>query len=344
MRQPAEFLVETTRGGLPGGGEHVENRHAGVVAVVDDTGRLVAQAGDPSLVAFTRSTIKPFQALPFVLDGGPAHFGFGSEELAMMCASHSAEAFHLDTVRGMLERAGVGEARLRCGCHVPHRVALLGQIPEPGIRFTQIENNCSGKHAGFLAWCALHGAPFDTYLDPGHPLQRAIRARLAEVCDVPEASIVSGVDGCSAPNHAIPVRALALGYARLGQGAGANGPHAEALGRLGDAMLAHPERVSGTGRHDLQLMKAGRGDWIAKGGADGVQAIAVRSARLGIAVKILDGNARAAVAAAVATLDGLGLLDPAQQVTLLPLARPEICNAAGHLVGSVRPTLVLRDG
>lgn len=344
MMQPAEFLVETTRGGLPGGGEHVENRHAGVVAVVDDGGRLVAQAGDPSLVAFTRSTIKPFQALPFVLDAGPERFGFGAEALAMMCASHSAEAFHVETVRDMLARAGVGEARLRCGCHVPHRFASLGQTPEPGLRFTQVENNCSGKHAGFLAWCALHGAPFDSYLDPGHPLQAAIKARLAEVCEVPEASMVSGVDGCSAPNHAIPVRALALGYARLGQGAGGKGPHAAALGRLADAMLAHPERVSGTGRQDLLLMQAGRGDWIAKGGADGVQAIAVRSARLGVAVKVLDGNARAAVAAAVATLDALGLLDAAQQAKLMPLARPEIRNAAGHLVGIVRPTLVLRDG
>lgn len=333
------ILVETTRGGLPGQGEHVENRHAGSVAVVDAAGRLVASAGDPDFVSFTRSAIKPFQALPFVLDGGPASLGFGSRELAMMCASHSAEPMHLAAVSGMLERAGASPARLQCGCHVPLRFAATGASPAPGERFTELENNCSGKHAGFLAWCALHRQPMDSYLDFDHPLQRAIRERLAQACDVPEGVMRSGVDGCSAPNHAIPLRSLALGYARLGQGASGHGDLAPALGELSGAMLAHPELVSGTGRHDLALMRAAPGDWIAKGGADGVQAIAVRSAGLGIAVKILDGNARAAVVAAIGVLDGLGLVSEAQREALAPFGRLEIRNARGLRVGEMRPVM-----
>src|SRR5690606_1012047 len=112
---------------------------------------------------------------------------------------------------------------------------------------------------------------------------------------------------------------------------------APALGQLSDAMLAHPELVSGTGRQDLAIMRAAPGDWIAKAGADGVQAIAVRSAGLGIAVKIMDGNPRAAVTAAIGVLDALGLMSDAQREALAPFARPEIRNARGLRVGAVRP-------
>ncbi|TXL64902.1 asparaginase [Zeimonas arvi] len=336
-----EILVETTRGGLPGQGEHVENRHAGSVAVVDASGRLVASAGDPDFVSFTRSTIKPFQALPFVLAGGPKRLGFGPRELALMCASHSAEPMHLAVVAGMLERAGASPARLQCGCHVPLRFAATGASPPPDERFTEVENNCSGKHAGFLAWCALHGAPMDGYLGFDHPLQRAIRERLSQACEVPDGAMRSGIDGCSAPNHAIPLRSLALGYARLGRGADGDGALAPALGELSAAMFAHPELVSGTGRQDLAIMRAAPGEWIAKAGADGVQAIAVRSAGLGIAVKITDGNARAAVTAAIAVLDALGLTSAVQREALAPLARPEIRNARGLRVGEARSVAVL---
>lgn len=337
-----EVLVETTRGGLPGQGEHVENRHAGSVAVVDASGRLVASAGDPDFVSFTRSTIKPFQALPFVLDGGPARFGFGARELALMCASHSAEPMHLAVVGAMLERAGASPSRLQCGCHVPLRFAATGTEPQPGERFTEIENNCSGKHAGFLAWCALHREPMDGYLDFDHPLQRAIRERLAQACGVPEGAMRSGIDGCSAPNHAIPLRSLALGYARLGQGAQGAGELAPALGQLAGAMRAHPELVSGTGRQDLAIMRAAPDDWIAKAGADGVQAIAVRSAGIGIAVKISDGNPRATVSAAIGVLDALGLMNAAQREALARFARPQIHNARGLRVGEVRPAFALK--
>ena len=333
------ILVETTRGGLPGQGEHVENRHAGSVAVVDDSGRLVASAGDPDALAFTRSTIKPFQALPFVLDGGPRHFGFGPRELAIMCSSHSGEPIHVEAVRAILERIGVPARTLRCGCHVPLRFAAAGTMPAAGEAFTELEHNCSGKHAGFLAWCALHDAPMDSYLEATHPLQQAIRERLAQVCEVPAGAMRSGIDGCSAPNHAIPLRCLALGYARLAQGERRDRP---ALGQLADAMLEFPELVSGTGRHDFALMRAAPGDWISKAGADGMQAIGIRSAGLGIAVKIADGNPRASTVAAIAVLDALGLLDEARRNALASFARPQIRNARGLRVGEARPVLALR--
>jgi L-asparaginase II len=344
MSAAHRILVETTRGHPGDGVEHTENQHAGSVAVVDCNGRLVASAGDPHFVAFTRSTIKPFQALPFVLDGGPGHFGFGPREIAVMCSSHSGEPTHVGTVSAMLDAAGLHAGALRCGCQVPLRFAASGETPAPGASFSVLEHNCSGKHTGFLAWCALHERPQATYLDPGHPLQRAIRERLAQACEVPVGVMHSGIDGCSAPNHAIPLASLALGYARLAAGEQGPGPLAPALGQISQAMLAYPDYVSGTGRADLQIAQTVPGDWIAKAGADGVQAIGLRSAGLGIALKIADGNPRAAVCAAIGVLDALGVLDDRQREALTTLARPAIRNTAGVQTGEVRSVVLLEAG
>lgn len=328
-----EPLVESTRG--VDGVETAECIHVGAVAVVDVTGRLVAQAGDPDFQTFTRSTIKPFQALPLVEGGGAARLGWGSEELALTCASHSGGPSHLDVVRRMLRSAGQDAARLQCGCHVPLRFAATGTVPAAGERFDAVTNNCSGKHAGFLAWCAQHDAPHETYLEQAHPLQRAVRHAVSQACEVAPDAMAVGIDGCSAPNYAMPLQRLALGYARLARGDGALGP-------LRDAMTAHPALVSGQGRNDLALMQAAPGDWVAKVGADGVQAIGVRSAGLGIAVKAAGGDNRAACIAAIAVLRALGLLRAVQDTPLAAFAAPEIRNARGTVTGRLRPVFTLR--
>ena len=327
-------LAEVTRGG------QVESLHVGAVAVVNTRGELLYRAGDPHFLTFTRSTLKPFQALPFMRAGGPAHFGFGSRETALMCASHSGEPMHVETVQAMLHKAGCAEHHLRCGCHVPIHYATEDKRPPAQERFSQLHNNCSGKHAGFLAYCVQHGLPLDSYIDPAHPLQQAIRENVARVAGVPEAGLKAGIDGCSAPNYALPLSRLAFAYARLAQGA-ADPEDGDLLVPLFDAMTAHPELVSGTGRIDLAFMRTAPGDWVAKGGAEAVQAIGIRSAGLGIALKVADGNPRALYPAAVAVLQQLGLIGTVESTPLAPWLRPQLRNLRGLYTGEVRATVQL---
>ena len=327
-------LAEVTRG------TQVESIHFGAVAVVNTRGELLYQAGDPHFLTFTRSTIKPFQALPFLRVGGPARFGYGSREIALLCASHSGEAVHVDTVRGMLAKAGCDEHHLRCGCHVPIHYATENRQPAPGESFNQLHNNCSGKHAGFLAWCVQHGAPLDSYLDPAHALQCEVRHELAQVTGLAESDLAMGIDGCSAPNYALPLSRLAYAYARLAQG-DAEPAYGSLTGELFRAMTAHPELVSGTGRIDLALMRAAPGDWVAKGGAEAVQVIGIRSAGLGIALKVADGNARGLHPATTSVLQQLGLLSAAQDAALATWAHPQIRNLKDLPTGEVRPAVKL---
>ncbi len=327
-------LVAVTRGG------QLESIHYGAVAVVDTSGRLLYRAGDPDFLTFTRSTIKPFQSLPFLRAGGPARFGYGDRELALLCASHSGEAMHTDLVQRMLHKAGCDEHHLRCGCHVPLHYAVEDKAPPPDASFSQLHNNCSGKHAGFLAYCVQHGQPLDDYVDPAHPLQQAIRHSLAQVAGIDEADLRMGIDGCSAPNYALPLSRLALSYARLAQGEQAP-QYGSLMGDLFRAMTSHPELVSGTGRSDLAFMQAAPGDWVAKIGAEAVQAVGIRSAGIGIAVKIADGNARALYPATIAVLRQLGMLTSADVASLVPWEAPSLHNFRGLHTGEVKAVVDL---
>ena len=333
-------LVATTRG-YPSSGYVVENVHAGSIAVVDRAGQLIAWAGDPHYPTFTRSALKPFQALPFLLSNGPAKFGLAQDELALLCASHSGEEKHLAGVRSILGKIGLDAGHLECGCGAPLYYET-NNLPLPQDRqWTPLHHNCSGKHSGFLAWCRMHDAPTAGYVDPGHPLQRAIRATLADAVGLPEASLPTGIDGCSAPNYALPLASLAQLFARLGQGA-ADERFGSAFGPLFDAMTGRPDMVSGTERSDLVLMTAGGGDWVAKIGADAVQAIGIRSAGIGIAIKIADGNNRGLHTITYNVLDQLGLLDDAKRTVLERFRQPEIRNARGAVAGDMRSLFSLQ--
>ncbi|QJD98937.1 asparaginase [Massilia forsythiae] len=334
-------LVATTRGYPAGQAHAIENVHYGSVAVVDAAGRLLWSAGNAQVMTFTRSALKPFQALPFVLDDGPARFGLTRDELALLCASHSGEEKHLAGVRSILAKIGLDDAQLECGCATPLYYDTTGLPPPAGRRWTPLHHNCSGKHSGFLAWCRLHGAAHAGYVAPGHPLQQAVRAALADAIGMPADAMPTGIDGCSAPNYAMPLARLAHLYARLAQGSH-DARLGSALGDLFDAMTGRPDMVSGEARTDLAWMGAGDGDWVAKIGADAVQAIGIRSAGIGIAVKIADGNVRALHPAVYSVLDQLGLLDARRRGLLEPYRAPLIKNARGAVAGDIHPIFTLQ--
>jgi L-asparaginase II len=325
-----------TRGGT------LENQHFGSVAVVDTQGQLRAFAGDPHWLTFTRSTLKALQALPFLEGDGPRHFGFGSEHIALLCASHNGEDAHLTRAGDMLAKAGLSVQALRCGCHVPLKFTFFDKAPPEGAGFDALSNNCSGKHAGFLAYCVQHGLPLDDYIAPEHPLQQAIRRDVARAVGMDAQDLKMGIDGCSAPNYAMPLWRLAYGYARLASGA-QDGEFGASFAQLSAAMTAHPDLVSGTGRNDLAFMQVGRGDWVSKVGADGVQVVGSRSRGQAFALKIIDANKPALYAASVEVMEQLGWLDDAQRKALQPWRAIPIINARGLTVGERRAVFSLQS-
>ncbi|WP_291010295.1 asparaginase [Hydrogenophaga sp.] len=320
-------------------GDHPENVHFGSIAVVDANGILLASAGDVNYPVFTRSALKPFQVMPLM-----ARLGHGDvlsdADIALLCASHSGEPMHVEGVAALLARIGADETALACGCHTPYFYAALGQTPPPDATYSRLQHNCSGKHAGMLLLAHALGAPLSGYLDCDHPVQAEIIRSVSHFSGIPADQLVRGIDGCGAPNFALPLRALAQAFARLTL-AGEDARYGAAPHRVARAMVTHPELVSGAARRDLILMQAGRGDWVSKEGADGVRAIASFSRGIGIAAKCSDGQMAPLMVALVDALEQLGWTDETSRVALAALLPPPIRSAAGDDVGQMRSVLTL---
>jgi len=326
-------------------GDGVDAWHSASVAVVNGSGQLVARFGDPDLVCFARSSIKPLQALALVRSGAFDAFGITLEELALACASHSGTDEHVRGVQTLLARSGARPADLACGAHLPIEYRLEERVATSGEDRDPLRHNCSGKHAGFLAIAARLGEDRTRYLEPGSKTQTLVRALVAQACEVPEPALIAGVDGCSAPNYALSLRSLARGLSKVAAASAVSDPGspdlAAALELVRSAMVAHPRLVSGDKRLDYDLMRSFPGNVVCKGGAEAVQLLAFREPPLAIAIKIHDGASRALGCVTVAVLRQLGIAGVDVPPLLARHAAPVLKNHRGLITGAIRATLTL---
>jgi L-asparaginase II len=318
-------MVELWRGG------RLESAHLGH-AVVWGPGGIEAAWGDPAAVIFPRSSCKMIQALPLIESGAAAAVGLSARQLALACASHQGAAIHTEAVAAWLAALGLGEADLRCGAHLPNdpeaQKALVCSETAP----CQIHNNCSGKHTGFLT-LTRHLKAGPEYVDPAHPVQRAVREAFEDVTG--EASPGFGIDGCSAPNFATSVAGLARAMQFFAVANPEGNRREAAASRLARAMMAYPEMVAGEGRACTHLMRAMAGKVAVKTGAEAVFVAILPEQKRGIALKIVDGATRASEAAVVALLVRYRALAPADPVVAKYLTGPQR-NWRGLVTGELR--------
>lgn len=304
-------------------GQWVESLHEGFAVLVNSRGQILEAFGEDIWV-FARSSLKPFQAFPLIETGAIDRLGLSQEELAIAVSSHSGTERHVSLVRAILAKAHVDVSCLRCGAHPPLHEPTAEAMLCRGDKPTALHNNCSGKHAAMLAVCQDQGWDLATYDRLDHPLQRMIRAILAQVTGLPEAAIEAGVDGCGVPAWRLPLSAQARALAHLAREA--------AYTRIVTAMVAHPKLVAGEGRFDTDLMQECP-HLLAKAGAEAVHVGVDRHTGMAWAVKIADGNRRAIPPMVLALLERHGVI-PAD--TLPALAEPAIFNRRGDRVGCIR--------
>lgn len=331
--------TQATIGGIAAGavpmvelwrGDRLESVHQGHAVVMRADGAIVAAWGRPDAVIYPRSSCKMIQALPLVESGAardlsPAH-------LALASASHQASAQHVGMVTRWLAELGLSDDDLRCGTAPPGDLAERDRLICAHAHPCQSHHECSGKHAGFLTLNRhLRGAP--EYVDPDHPVQRAVRDAFEHVTG--QTSPGYGIDGCSAPNFATQLQGLALAMARYATARTDIGdPRARAMARLRDSMMAHPEMVAGETRACTTLMRAAQGRAAVKTGAEAVFVAMLPDAGLGIALKIVDGGVRAAEAAMTGLLVRHGALDAADPVVAHYIG--PLRNRRGLVVGDTR--------
>jgi L-asparaginase II len=319
-------------------GDMVESIHRVSLAVVDSAGAMRRWSGATDIAVYARSAVKPFQALPLVEDGVLDRLAFSEEELALACASHSGEPVHVALAESMLRKAGLTEAALACGPHAPFHGDSARELRRRGRQPGRVHNNCSGKHAGMLALAIAHGWPPEGYHRPDHPVQQRMLQEMVRWCDVPPSDVVLGTDGCGVVTFGLPLRQLALGFARFSAAAAQGEPGPDTV--VG-SMVRHPRLVGGTDRLCTRVMEVARGRLFVKVGAEGVYCGGAPDARLGFALKVEDGAGRAAEAALVALLRELELLTAAEASELQRFAEPPVRNTRDEVVGAVRARLQL---
>ena len=343
-------LVEARRGDL------VESRHRGHVVQVAADGTIQRGVGDPDAMVTLRSAIKPFALLAVLEAGVEDALKLNDQELAVLASSHTGEDAHVRTLQGVLRRAGLSQALLACGTDdapvdrlTAARLAREGESPSP------IRHMCSGFHAASLLLARHAGWSLDDYWRPDHPTQLAVADVVARVFGTQRAALASAVDACGLLTYAFPLADVARAYALLADPQLAPDPPRRALaahlGRVRDAMLAHPEMVGGTrDSSDTLLMKARPGGLLAKSGAESLRGVGLLPGVLGpgagaagLAIKIEDGDGRSRAnrAVTVEALAQMGVFDRAALERLAALHRPPVRDPRGVEVGQAVPRFEL---
>ncbi len=331
---PNPVLINLTRGNL------VESFHRGAVCIVRAEGAPVVALGDIERPIYPRSAIKVLQALPLVESGAADAAGMSDKELALACASHNGEEFHVETAKAMLARSGLSVDALACGAQWPARedaarsLAAQGQLPTP------LHNNCSGKHAGMLALATHLEASAEHYESVDHPVQQRVRQTIEEMTGEAASPQMCAIDGCSLPTWAMPLKGLARAFARLASLTGLSPEREKAAKRLMHACTCEPQMVEGTGRFGSGVMRRLGAPAFVKGGAEGVYCAAFPEQGLGMALKIDDGMKRGAEAAAAHVIAALfpGEIKNADEIYDMTLT-----NWRGTNVGEITPSEALNE-
>lgn len=320
------LLIKEYRAGV------MECAHYGHISITDENGNVVYSAGDPHFRAFTRSSAKPFQAIPGIRAGIAGHYGLTAQEIAIMSSSHRSEPMHIQVLEQIESKIGLGEECLICAPSYPLNEESRNQWLRAQGEKRRILHNCSGKHLGILAYTQMKQADLGSYAEPEHPVQREILETMAYMAGIEQKEIKLGTDGCGFPVFSLPLSALSNAYLKLACPDLIEDPSTRsAVETITGAMNEYPLMVGGTQRVDSVLLEDS--NIVAKGGFKGVFGFALKKERLGITFKVLDGSEEEWAYIAQSILEQIGYSNLKTIERLAEVYPPDIRNDAGKVVG-----------
>ena len=319
--------------------DFLESLHFGSAIVIGRDKTPLIEFGDVDRQIFPRSAIKMIQAIPLLESGAASYHRLPPQYLALACSSHQGSPMHTKSLKKWLIEIGLTVNDLKCGVQPPFDKEERQKLRDTGSKPSQLHNNCSGKHIGFLTYSKYHRMDLD-YTHSDHPLQRKIQTVLEELSG--ESICNFGIDGCSAPNFMCSLRGLASAMYNLTEPKRLGTTRSKSVEAILQGMQNYPLLVAGEGRACSELMMAARTPIIIKTGAEGVFVAVLPKNRIGVALKIVDGSTRAAEAAIALILVRLGVLSE-DHPTVRKRLFCEIRNWDGRLTGKISPTDLFWD-
>ncbi len=332
----SEILVEVIRGNL------VESLHRGDICVVNSEGKVINYVGNAEKVTYFRSAAKPIILVSNIQKGIVEEFKFDLKEIAIMASSHSGGKEHIEVLQSIMDKTGITEKSLGCGIRRPFGALENKELFLSGKEATQLHNNCSAKHMGILSACIYSNLDKNNYYIIEHSIQKDILEDISMFSGVEKSKIIIGVDGCSIPVYAIPLKNIALSYCNLCDLNFSNGKYSKSQNYVVSSMTMYPEMVAGHDRIDTLLMKHFGDRLIGKMGSEGVFACGLLKERIGIAIKIEDGNIRAIDPVILELLVQLNIISAKEMDELIDFWKPKILNYKGEFVGEMKAVFKLK--
>lgn len=332
-----EKLVEMIRSGL------VESIHEGNIVVAAFNGNVIYELGDSNRVTYFHSSAKPIQGIAMLEAGIAEKFGLDLKEIALMISSHSGEKEHIEVLKSLMKKIGVGEEALECGIADPVSKDVLKELFSVGLSITKLHCNCSGKHLGFIAASKAMGYPPEGYHKADHPMQRSVGKVVAEFSGAKPDLITNGIDGCSVPVYGIPLKNMAISYANLCNPGFMGGKYNKSQNYITSAMTMYPEMIAGKGRIDTELMKRCGSRVLGKIGAEGVYCAGILGKGIGVAIKIEDGSSRAVGPAIMELLLQLKVITGDEAESMKEFWNPPVLNNKGEVTGEIKPVFKLKQ-
>ena len=328
-------LVETVRANT------IESTHFGSIAVVGSDGTLMHSLGNADRLTYFHSSAKPIQGIASLEAGIVEKFGLDLKEIALIVSSHSGESEHIKVLKGIMEKTGIAEDIMECGIVEPVNKEVLKELYAAGLTMNILHGNCSGKHLGMIAASKVKGFPMEDYHKGDHPMQKLVKQVVSDFSAINPDNIAEGIDGCTVPVYAVPLKNMAFAYANLCNMSFMEGKYAKSQNYIISAMTMYPEMVAGKKRIDTELMKRFGSRIIVKIGAEGVFCVGILGKNIGIALKIEDGTSIAVGPAIIEVLLQLKVLNHDETEVLKEFWRPQLLNNKKEVIGEIRPVFKL---
>ena len=325
--QSSEILAQYFRGPF------VESKSKITAVVLDEHKNIVQSWGDVHSGFYPRSSIKMLQAIPFLESGAVDYFGLSDQHICLACASHSGESVHVEKVLSWLEKMDLSDANLECGAQAPFHKKSAEELLVKNKPALCAHNNCSGKHAGFLATAKMHQEKLTGYIDESHPVQKRVTQALKECFQFELSSKNLGIDGCGIPTYYLPMIHVAYGMSEF---LNPQSTFKSSLKRIQKAVLSEPVLLAGSGRADTDMILASEGNVLSKAGAEGVFAGVFLNQGLSFVLKVQDGNQEVSNAALCYLAHRMKAITDDQFQKLSHHARPIKKNWAGKEVGFLK--------
>ena len=312
-------------------GNEIESCHKVYAVALNEDGKIILSAGDLDYITCVRSALKPFQASAAILAGATEKAGFMSKEIALMCSSHNGEPVHVQIVIGMAKKLGMNLSHYECGIHAPSDKGAREEARKTNTIFTPFHNNCSGKHSGMLSLAKKLKVSPEGYTRINHPVQQTIFKQLTKLTE--QNHFPHGIDGCSAPTPFLSLKTIAKLFQKLGSGI-----YPE-LTKTYKAMSKHPYLIGGKNRFDTDFNYSLKGRGTCKAGGEAIRGLFLETkkyGKIGIAVKVLDGNQRAVEVATMAILNLLEVLKEDEKENLIKYETKPLYNHRKIHIGDIR--------